>query len=242
VLAEAPTHVGIANDVVDTLGTVHGIRERDKYEYALETLTSRFEENEGEYDSRREWIHNHRYQHLNTEGDPDNMAEAVLDSIESLSEILNSFDDLASYFTIKYTTSPDPFRAIFQELHTTLDGFGRLPTFDFLELAYRAGQVKGLYPRVPRYDYISSQNPQPGFNLVVFGDADPEVAASVEENEKNALTRLLVDNAIEQCGWDYDTAMYDVESCLCNFAKDKNREYREGTSGVSSGGTEQGNC
>jgi hypothetical protein len=237
-----PTHADFAKDVVETLETVHEIRDRDKYESVLNIITTSFEENENEYDSRETWIHNHRKRYLFTKGDPANMAKAVVDSIESLSERLGTSDDIARYFTNKYTTSPDPFWDLFQELHSPIDGFRRLSTFDFLELAYRAGQINGLYPRVPRYDYISSENPQPGFNLVIFGDKDPAEASDVEEQQKDALTRLLVDNAIERCDWDHDTAMYDVESCLCNFAKDKNKDYRNDPPGISSGGGGHGNC
>lgn len=86
----APTHAGIAEDVVETLDTVHGIRDQDKYVSVLEMITTSFEENVDEYDSRRKWIHNHRYRHLNTKGDPDNMAKSVVESIESLSETLGS--------------------------------------------------------------------------------------------------------------------------------------------------------
>lgn len=226
---------GVVNEVVEMLDTVHDVPQRRELR---EDITSHLETAYRELDSegstnRTDWLHNHRYQHLNTYGSHRQRAEDVTDSLQSLSRCINGHANLDDYLTRHLEEDDLPFDRVFLEMQD-VDGFSRLSAFDFLELTCRAAGYRDLHPETPRYAYISSNKPQPGLNLVYAGDRyrdDSEVEGmevdellehlDLERPDIDLLAEALYDIAVTdpELQWDERTAMFDVESCLCNFTK-----------------------
>lgn len=177
--------------------------------------------------SRWDWLHGHR---KNIHFDFSNAGSSVADSLSGLAEVVGGHRTLGDYFDANIQSEEDPFYSIFKDVKG-ISGFGRLSAFNFLELTDTTGDIDGLTPRVPRFDYIRTANPKPGFFYVFVADGpeddtvwdldwdDASQLLGVDEDGLDALVGLLCEAAENRLGWNSDVVMYDVESCLCIFAK-----------------------
>lgn len=236
------TDTHIATKVLEEMDTIDDIQDTNLQQSLEKEIQEKLETIDEA--SRRDWLHNHR---KNIHFEFSHAGEVVVESLVGLSETIGTYNTLKEYVDDTIEQSSDPFYMLFLDIKS-LPSFGRLSAFDFLEILHTVAGIDSITPRKPHAEYIQNSNPREGF-FYVFIAEDPE-DESVEEldweqgkralrasdSELDELVGLLCTAAHEKLGWDDESVMYDVESCLCNFAKSsENRK-------LSLGGDNSDNC
>lgn len=220
------TDTRIATLVLDETETIHDLRDTDIQRKLKQEIQNELEAIDRTA-RRWDWLHNHR---KSIHFEFSRAGESVVDSLVGLSEAVGTHRDLEDYFHTTVRESDDPFYEIFTDMKK-VPGFGRLSAFDFLELADTVAGVSDITPHNPRAEYVRNNNPRPGFFYVFLGDGPDDdsiqgmtwkqgkQALGASESDMDELVELLCNGAHEKLGWGEESVMYDVESCLCNFAK-----------------------
>lgn len=223
--------VHVAGHIVEQLDTIHHIQNSNLQNQLATDIQKKLEDIDSSV-SRWDWLHNHR-KSIHFQLSQDDAGRAVVDSLIGLADVVGSYDDVSEYVEAKIHEEYDPFYSVFSDTES-LDEFSRLSAFDFLEIANTAGRVTDITPQEPRFEYVQNNNPRPGF-LYVFLARWPEDNSvekmdwnkakqqlGVDEDGLDKLVKLLCREAQNRLAWSEELVMYDVESCLCIFAKDAN--------------------
>lgn len=220
------TDAHVAKFVVDRLETIHDIADRRRQREIAAGVQSRLDAIDAEA-GRWDWLHGHRrYMSYGFS----EAGSRIVESLNGLAGIVAEHDDVEAYFADRIAANDDAFYALMNDV-TTVPHFGRLAAFDFLELADTCAGISGISPRIPRYEYVSTANPQPGFFYVYLADGpeddsvkrlhttDAKMELGIDDAGLDALVGLICDAAISRLSWPEEVVIYDVESCLCHFAK-----------------------
>jgi|GEM_PF-6480088 len=223
--------VHVAGHIVEQLDTIHHIQNSNLQNRLATDVQKKLEDIDSSV-SRWDWLHNHR-KSIHFQLSQGDAGRAVVDSLISLADVVGNYDDISEYVQAKIDEGNDPFHSIFSDIES-LDEFSRLSAFDFLEIADTAGRVTGITPQKPRFEYLQNNNPQPGFLYVFLADGPEDDSVEkmdwdeakqrlgVDEEGLDELAKLLCREAQNRLGWSEELVVYDVESCLCIFAKDAN--------------------
>lgn len=223
--------VHVAGQVVEQLDTIHDIQDTKIQKSLSKDIQSNLEDVDSSV-SRWDWLHNHR-KNIHFKLSQGDAGHAVVDSLIGLADVVEPHDEISKYVQAKVDKENDPFRSIFSDIKS-VDEFDRLSAFDFLEIADTAGGIPGITPQKPRFEYVRNNNPQPGFLYVFLADGpgddsvedmdwdEAKQQLGVDVDGLDELVELLCSEAQDRLGWSEDLVMYDVESCLCIFAKDIN--------------------
>lgn len=217
----------VAECVVEELETICDIKDSQQQKKIATEIQSRLEAIDSDA-GRWEWLHSHR---KNIHFKFSEAGSVVVESLVGLAEVVGAHGDLETYFNARKQAADDPFHPIFNDVKS-VPRFGRLSAFNFLEIVDTTCGVENITPQVPRIDYIRTANPKPGFFYVFLADGphddsvenmeweDAKRELGVDEEGLDKLVQLLCQEAREKLNWSEDLVMYDVESCLCIFAKD----------------------
>jgi hypothetical protein len=243
--------VHVAGDIVERLDSIHDIRDRSLQEELATDIQNSLEQIDSSA-SRWDWLHNHR-KSLHFQLSQRDAGRAVVDTLSGLATVVGKHDDIGGYVEEKVSKEKDPFFSIFSDTKS-IDEFSRLSAFDFLEIADTAGRINGISPGKPRFEYVCSNHPRPGFCYVFLADGpedggveemdveDVKDQLNVSEDGLDELVKLLCETAQDRLNWSEDVVMYDVESCLCIFAKDVNNRQLSVNSENNGGGTTGRGC
>lgn len=223
--------VHVAGHIVEQLDTIHHVQDSNLQSRLAAGIQGKLEDIDSSV-SRWDWLHNHR-KSIHFQLSQGTAGHAVVDSLVGLADVVGGYADIAEYVQAKVDEEHDPFYSIFSDTEP-IDEFSRLSAFDFLEIADTSGGVTGITPQEPRFEYVQNNNPQPGFLYVFLADGPEDDSVKgmdwdeakqqlgVDEDGLDKLVKLLCEEAQSRLNWGEELVMYDVESCLCIFAKDAN--------------------
>jgi hypothetical protein len=93
--------------------------------------------------------------------------------------------------------------------------FGRLSAFNFLEFAVRSLGHNWLLPDHVKPEYLKDNKPEQGFELL-FG-------VPFDSSDTSQLLRIIEDYGRDELDMPEVDIIFDIESCLCELKKDREK-------------------
>ncbi|PSP88626.1 hypothetical protein BRC90_06830 [Halobacteriales archaeon QS_4_69_34] len=136
----------------------------------------------------------------------------VMEAVETFYEnVAPSFEE---FLEAIQAHDEDSFDVGLARLRRGVASYGRLASFDQLELWQQLLDLTWLAPSVLRKSYVSTAGPERGFQRV-FGDSMDDLS----DEEVDVRLQLLHEYGVEQLNMDPSSAVYELESALCNYQK-----------------------
>lgn len=185
-------------------------------------------------DPGQDWITSHRERVLVDLGR--NWRDICEHTISEWNKLMGGgkFDSPEEWLADAANDSVDTFNRMFSDLDS-IDRFGRVAKFDQLEICSRGGNLEQLQllPGAAKRSYIYDSYPKQGFMIVYCSDEASVQAAEVVKDMGwwdardylglgiEGIDELLQETAKElvRRGWSKETAVFDLESCLCLLSK-----------------------
>lgn len=154
---------------------------------------------------------NHR-KYLGTHTKAEGKGGDVMEAVETFYDNVEpSFEE---FLEALQADDADPFDAGLARLRRGVASYGRLTAFDQLELWQQVLNIDWLAPSVLKKSYVSTAGPKRGFQRVFGTSMD-----ALSDEEVNVRLQLLHDFGVEQLNMNPTTAVYELESALCNYQK-----------------------